>query len=197
MKYVKTLGLVAFVAISLMALTAVSASATIIENGSGQLPKGTAIDTSLTSSANTIWRVGSFILDECSGGTIEALTSNNGGSTETVGATVTKGDLTWSGCSRTTATLAGGELEIHWTSGSNGTLTAKGFEITINTIFGDCEYGFGATARDLGEIQGGTPATIGISANVPKITGPCPGTEATWTAIYTVTSPSTLRVTTS
>jgi hypothetical protein len=193
MKYVKMLGLAAVAAMALMAFAG-SASATIIESGSGQLLKGSAIDASLTGSETAKLEAGSLVLDECTGGTVEGITSNNGSSTETVKGEVSKANLTWSGCSRTTNTLAGGNLEIHWTSGANGTLTATGFEVTVSTIFGSCIYGFGTTAKNLGEVKGGTPATLSIKTSVPKISGPCPS-ESNWTANYTVTNPGTLRVT--
>lgn len=140
-------------------------------------------------------------LDTCTTSTIHGETSNAGSSTTTVSGSI--GILSWgvagtTPCSKTTDTLNAGELEIHWISGTdNGTLTGKNAEVTVNTIFGTCVYGTGASF-DLGTLVGGTSPTISIDATVPKISGnfACPG-EATWTAEYEVTEPHALYVSTS
>lgn len=192
MKYVKMLSLAAVAAMALMAFVASSASATTLNNGTEVLKKGAAIDASLTGSETAKLESGSTILDECSGGTVEGVTDNETGSAVT--GTVSKANLTWSGCTKTTNTLAGGSLSITYTSGSNGSVTGSGFEVTVNTIFGSCVYGLGG-GTNLGTLVGGTPATLSINTSVTKISGnfACPGT-ATWTANYTVTSPATLKV---
>lgn len=190
MKYVKMLSLAAVAAMALMAFVASSASATTLDGPGGTaLPAKTAIDASLTGSETAKLEAGSTVLDECSGGTVEGVTSNETGTT--VNGTVATKDLTWSGCSKTTTTLAGGELSI----ASNGSVSGTGFEVTVNSIFGSCTYGLG-TGKTLGTLVSGTPATLAINAKVSKVAGGglCPA-EPTWTANYTVTSPTTLTVT--
>lgn len=154
-------------------------------------PAGTEIDASLTGSESMKLEAGATVLFECSKGTIKGTTTNAGSSTETVKETIAKANVTWGDCTKTLDMLAGGEFEFHWSSGTNGTLTAKGLEITINTIFGSCVLGYGNTPKDLGAVIGGSPATIAISTSLPKISGLCPS-ESTWTANYTFTSPTPL-----
>jgi hypothetical protein len=207
MKHLKMLGLAAVAAMALMAfLGASSASATVLCkknltsgcHAAGEAyPEGTEIVSSLTGAEKAKLEIGSTILDECANGSVSGKTETTGSSTQTILGKVTAENLKWENCTRTTKTLAGGELEIHYISGTdNGTLTVRGFEVTVATIFGSCIYGFTAAAGDLGEVKGGEPATMAIKANVPKISGPCPGTEALWTANYTVTKPSPVFVST-
>jgi hypothetical protein len=193
MKYLKILGLTAVAAMAMMAFAG-SASATALKGAGGAaLGAGTVIESSLTKPA-VLETTGGEKLNECTGSTLAGKTSNAGSATETVRGTIST--LSWSGCEKTTTTLKTGELEIHWISGTtNGTVTGKNSEVTINGIFGSsCVYGTGA-GTDLGVLNGGTPATIEINTIVPRISGGflCPA-EARWTAAYKVTNPGTLNV---
>lgn len=186
MKYVKILGLAAVAAMALMAFVgAGSASATTLSSTNGNLPKGTVIHATLTKGSTAILESGSTVLDTCTESTIKGTTSNETGPSVEGPIEV----LSWGGCTHTTDTVAGGNLAITWTSGTNGTLAGKGSKVTVSTIFGSCTYGTSETGTTLGEVKGGNPATIAISTTVPLIEGgfSCPSTS-TWTANYTVTS---------
>jgi hypothetical protein len=112
-----------------------------------------------------------------------------GSSTTTPVGIVEKSELTWSGCTNTTTTLAGGEVEVHSISGTdNGTVTAKGFEVTMIFFGVSCIYGAGA-GLDLGELTGGQPAILQLNAVVSKQSGSfaCPATTV-WEGTLTVTN---------
>jgi hypothetical protein len=205
MKYLKILGLAAVAAMALMAFAG-SASATKLYSGASPLGAGTEIKSSLASGTSaTLTDTEGHTLDTCTGSTITGKTANAGSATETVKGTIAASALTWSGCTVATSTTEGGELEIHWrteqeeTEGiasKNGTLTGKGFKVSINTVlFGNCVYTAGA-GTDLGTLTGSTTgsATMDINAVVSKSSGICNST-AKWVGTYTVTSPSPLHVT--
>jgi hypothetical protein len=206
MKYLKLFGLAAVAAMALMAfIGAGSASATALCNVTpttsgtniGECPtanrvvnltsslSGTAILETLTGSPPTV-------LDTCTVGGVAGSDEGGGSTTETAHGAITS--LTWGaigvpGCTKTTDTIAKGSLEVHAIGDThNGTLTASGAEVTVNTIFGSCIYGTG-NSKDLGEVVGGNPATITINTTVPKTGGnaACPA-ETRWTASYEVTS---------
>jgi hypothetical protein len=218
MKYVKMLGLAAAAAMALMAfIGAGSASATVLCKtnttldcaGSGwDYPASTNFEATLEGGTATL-EVGTTVLDTCTGSRVLGASENTGSASETVGVQVApriteepkesgmfkeeKG-LTWEGCTRTTNTLEEGTLEIHHVtgvSGVEGTVTAKNFRVTVATIFGSCIYGYGAEAKDLGTINAGT---FKVTAEVPKISGNCPGTSAVWTAAYNITQPTPLFI---
>lgn len=209
MKYVKMLGLAAVAAMALMAFVgAGSASASVLcktaPNAAGECPTGwdypagTTVHITQKAGTTAALESGSTVLDTCTTSTFHGFTANTGSATETVHGENT---LTWgtaaTPCSKTTDTIAGGEVEIHAADDKgNGTVTAKNSEVTINTIFGTCVYGSGPSI-DLGILTGGNTPTISIDATVPKISGnfACPSTS-TWTAEYVVTQPQPLWVAT-
>jgi hypothetical protein len=107
-------------------------------------------------------------------------------------------DLVWSNCTFTADTLAGGALEIHWTSALNGTITGSGLEFTTNFgAFGSCRFTLGA-GTSLGTVTGsGTGnAVFDINAAVSRTTGICPSTMR-WNTAFTVQTPTPLHVTAS
>jgi hypothetical protein len=197
MKYLKMIGLAALAAMALMGFAG-SASATELYSGAVTQGKGTVIDASLSGSA-ILETTGGEVLNTCTGGTVKGSIENAGSATTTVSGPIS--ELTWSGCTRETKTIANGSLEIHHIAKTiNGTVTGKNSEVTINGIFGSsCVYGTGA-ALDLGELKGSTTndATLAIKATVPRTAGGflCPST-AVWNASYTVTQPTPLHVTAS
>jgi hypothetical protein len=207
MKCLKMPGLAAVAAMALVAfIGASSASATVLCKEAGtttncsangkDYPAGSVIQTSLDSGTDTTFTTtGGSVENTCTGSTIEAVTGNTGGATETVRSAVALNKLIFSNCTNTTDVLEGGELEFHWISGTdNGTLTAKEFAITMLLGGLSCTYTAG-TGTDLGTVTGGNPATIDISAVLNKKSGPipCPSTII-WGAKYTVTSPTPLYV---
>jgi hypothetical protein len=204
MKHLKILGLAAVAAMAVMAFVgAGTASATVLCNNnasttacSSKVAAGTEIKSELTGSA-ILETTGGTTLDTCTGGGVNGKVESAGSSTTTVGGK--NSSVTWSGCTVETKTLAPGSLEIHWISGTdNGTLTASGAEVTVNTgFFGACVYGTG-TGKDLGTLVGGGPATLAISTTVTLTkneSGLCPS-ETKWTANYKVTQPNPLYVAT-
>ncbi|HET7454552.1 MAG TPA: hypothetical protein VFJ76_03435 [Solirubrobacterales bacterium] len=194
MKHLKILGLALVAAAALMAFVgAGTASATKLCKDSActeDYGAGTEIKSSLSGSA-ILETVGGVTLDTCSGGEVNGTTS----ATEGTPLSGNISALTWEGCTRTTDTTVKGSLSIEKTSGGNGSVTGSGSSVTVNGIFGtSCVYGTG-TNTPLGTLVGGSPATISISALVPRTVANalCPA-ETRWTASYTVTSPSSLFV---
>ena len=184
-------------AMMLMAVIGVaSASATVLcaESTTSECTSdgGPVINASLTK-ASKISNTEGSVLDECTSGTLVGAPSNIGSSTETVSGPI--GELTWASCTKTTDTISSGELEIHWISGTdNGTVTGKNNSVTALISGVSCTYGTG-TGTDLGTLEGGSPATINVSAVLAKTAGGflCPA-SVKWTATYSVTSPQPLDV---
>jgi len=197
MKYLKVLGVAAFAAMALMAFGAGSASATTLFTDSAKTsdyPAGTAIDASLVAGGSATLTSGSgATIATCTGGTVEGLTSNTTGTY--VSGSVETANLTWSGCSQTTVTTAGGTIHIDHTSGNDGTVTGTGFGVTV-AIFGvSCTYGAGEGTH-LGTLKGGETPVLTIATTVKRIAGStflCPAT-AGWDAEYVVTTPHALYV---
>jgi hypothetical protein len=201
MKYVKMLGLAAMAVMALTAFLGVgSASATIlcktnIQEGcaaSGwDYPAGTEIHMTLEPGSLLILTGAFGVTSTCIESTVLGKTANTGGSTETIHGPINV--LTLAGCNCTVEMIAGGELEIHWISGStNGTLTNHGTREKFNCSGVTCFYGNG----DLGTVTGGAEATIDFNATFEKEEGSsflCGGT-AVWEGGYAVTSPKPLYV---
>jgi hypothetical protein len=150
------------------------------------------LDFSLTSGTSAKLKepgAGGEVLDVCSSSTAKGILEN-GSSTATAKGTVEKANLTWGECTKTTATTAGGTLEVHKIAGtSNGTVTASGFKVTV-LVFGfvDCEYETGANL-DVGTVKEGKPAVFHAEAVMVKTKGfGCPE-EGEWSATYTLTEP--------
>jgi hypothetical protein len=204
MKYLKMLGLVVAAAAALTALIgAGTASATVLcknnlstEKCSEPYPVGTVGTASLaTGSSATIETLEGTVLNTCTGSSVKETLKNAGSATTTVTGTIAASSITWTGCTRAATTLTGGESELHWIAGTdNGTITAKGFEMKINTPFGDCVYSLGSTMKDWGTVIGGAPGSLTVNAIVTKISGLCPN-EARITAKYTNTEPKAGYVT--
>jgi hypothetical protein len=198
MKYLKILGLAAVAAMALMAMVASSASATVLESGSTKLVVGNELKASIaTGTSASLTTTEGTLLNTCTGSTVTSKITNAGGASATVVGSVATAALTWSGCKETVDTVAGGELEIHWTSGLNGTVTGKGFKVTVATPFGSCVFTTGA-ATTLGTFTGTSAgdASLDINAVVTRETGLCPS-SAKWVGTYTVTSPTPLAATAS
>lgn len=196
MRYLKMLGLAAAAAMALMAFGAGPAWATTLENGTSPYSHPTQIDLSLVGTTRSD-STGGSTLDTCAGGAIQGIPTT-GSATETVRLVVSAANTTWSGCTSTTDTTAGGTLEIHHIAGtSNGTVTGTGFEVTVN-IFGSCTYGLGSGAVDLGTLKGDDhTAILEIKAVITEQTEDkflCPN-DVIWAATYHVTTPSGLTVT--
>ena len=197
----KHLKMATFAAVATVALTvfmgAGVASATELYSGATTLKSGTKADFSA---------VGSIVLEDtstnrlqtCTGGTYLISFENTGSAGVAVKGSVSKEGLTWTGCSVPTSTTEGGQIEISWTSGTNGTVTAKGFKISVNTIlFGNCVFTAG-TGTDMGTLAGSTTgtATLAINAVLTKVSGIC-GATIIYSGTFVATSPDPLHVTNS
>jgi hypothetical protein len=97
------------------------------------------------------------------------------------------------GCTHTTDILNPGSISISWISGTNGTVTAAGSEITtLSTVFGlssVCKTGSGT---DIGTLTGKASgqATVDVSGTLDcGIIG-----KVQWTSTYVITSPEGLGV---
>jgi hypothetical protein len=198
MKHLKRLVSAVWVTAALVAFVgAGSASATALYSGATKLGAGT--ETKWTVSGTiVVSTTEGVILDTCNAGSMSGKTENAGGATETVKSSIAGTGIAFTSCTFTTDTLRGGNSEVHWTSGLNGTLTASGVEATMNTgLFGSCAYGLGAGAS-LGTITGSTTgnATLDLNAVVSRISGLCPSTIKV-SGTLTDTTPSKLHVTAS
>ncbi len=195
MKYLKVLGVAAFAAMAMMAFGAGSASATTLFTDAAKTKDyaaGTAVDASLVSGGTARLTSGGSTIATCTGGTVEGITTNTSGTY--VEGTVAQADLTWSGCSQTTQTTAGGKIDIDYTSGNNGTVFGTGFGVTV-AIFGvTCTYTAGEKTH-LGTLTGGETPILNIATTVSKSAGGflCPNT-AGWDAEYVVTTPHAVYV---
>lgn len=220
MKYAKILGLAALAAMALMAFVgATSASATVLCKttvtegcaASGwDYPKGTEIHAELVagSTAKLENPTGTTTFATCTIATIKGTTTNTGSSTETVDG---EGEVTWgpknAGCNQTVDTLKPGLLEIHFTDEggkTDGVVTSKNAEVTVEIGGVSCVYGTSATGTKLGTLTEPASSTsdtvldVDTEGGLEKKSGSflCP-TETRWTAEYTVTSPKPLYVSTS
>jgi hypothetical protein len=201
MRYLKIMGLAAIAATALMAfLGAGTASATVLcktQMTEGCAASGWAYPVGTKGVASM---VGSGIMETLSGETVitcggskaEETLQNEGGAAATVTGESNGKGITWSECTTTVDVLSGGSGELHWIPGTdNGTVTAKGFEVTTSIFGTSCVYGLGSTMKDWGEVVGGAPGFMQINAVVPKISGSflCPN-ETRLTAKYINTEPA-------
>lgn len=189
----RALAMTLFALLGLLALsTADSASATVLCTNSScttLYPTGTKVSYSLKTGTTSILKstTGETVA-KCTESTVSGKTSSESGTS--ISSNIES--LTWGGCSQTTDTIKNGSVSITWTSGSNGSVSSSGSEVTL-VVFGvSCTYGTGE-GTTLGTLKGGEEPVLTISAVVKKTAGSfvCPG-NATWTAEYVVTEPHAL-----
>jgi hypothetical protein len=207
MKYLKMLGLAAVAAMALTAfLGASSASATVLCTTTP--PAGTACGTGWHVDELTLAVGANPLILKNTSGSIEAKCTKagvtvtkdvTGSATTTAAGEVPKTHLTWApkgeGCTNKTETIAGGTLEIHWIEGTdNGTVTAKGFEVTVELAGLTCTLGLEGT-KSIGDLTGGAPAVMHVNVGVVKKAGSflCP-TTGIWEGTYEVTNHTTVDV---
>lgn len=194
MKPLRALGVIALTIAALSLIGTSDASATVLCTNSGcttAYASGTTIHYTLKSGTSSILKdTSGNTIATCTGSTISSKTTSESGTS--ISANIES--LTWSGCSQTTDTVNNGSLSISWTSGSNGSVSGKGSNVTM-TVFGvSCTYGTGE-GTTLGTLTGGETPVLAISAVVPKTAGGflCPSTGK-WTAEYVITEPHALYV---
>jgi hypothetical protein len=199
MKYLKMLGLAAVAAMALTAfLGASSASATVLCTTT-TTPCGTGwhideLDASVAAGQSvTLRNTSGSIEATCTVATSKTTKVSTGSSSTTPVGKVEKAELTWgpinAGCTNTTDTVAGGELEVHQIAGThNGTVTATGFEVTVVLAGVSCTLGLEGT-KDIGTLTGGAPAVMDVNVGVVKKAGSflCPSTGV-WEGNYTITN---------
>jgi hypothetical protein len=199
MKYIKILGLLAVAAAAMMAFAA-SASATTVTGPTiteGVHTTQSQIETPTIHAVNDSGHVklhNSIVNIECQ--------STVQGTVEKHGAGITASGpisvLTFSNCTNEWVidVEKAGSLEIHYTSGSNGTLTSTGVRVTATRAGLSCIYETNATDIGLltGEAGPNGEGTLDISANIPRVGGSflCGGSTAAWAGSYGTTH--TLKV---
>lgn len=193
MRYLKRL--TCGVAVGALLAFAAPAEATTLTSPAGTL-LGPGVTTHIKEK-NGKWKIVvqnmETVMVECNKFTVHMDTTNQGSTVETIDIDVTQ--LKQEECTRTTTTLKPGTIEIHKVLFSpNATMTWKGQEITVNTIFGSCVWGTG-TGTNLGTLVGGSPATVNLEGTLLKVSGSalCPS-SVTLTAEYEMTSPTSLFV---
>jgi len=204
MKYLKLLGLAAVAAAALTAFVGPSTASantvlchTTVTTGCGAAGwhwgVGAEVDFSAASggTARLTDTSGFIAVATCTGGTFQWILTR----TTTPKWHVLASDLTWSGCSQTTDTLTGGELEIAHIAGThNGTVTANGFAVTVPFGSATCAYGFTA-AKDIGTFvpsANGLDGSLSINVGVSLIAAHssasgCPS-SCKWITTYTQTT---------
>jgi hypothetical protein len=190
MKYLKMLGLAAVAAMALMAIGAGSASATKLEVGGVVQSTSTAISASLKAGTSAILKdTFGFSSNTCTVSSVAGTTSSPSGATVTGNLSA----LSFTSCEREPVTVdSKGVLHVQWTSGTNGTVTSSGAEVTTGSPFGtlNCKTG---TGTHLGSLAGtgssSAHAVLTINASLS-----CSGISSKWEAVYTVTSPTGLGV---
>jgi hypothetical protein len=195
MKHLKMLGLAAIAAMALMAFGAGTASATTLFTDSAKTihyAKGTSVSGSLTTGTSAILTDGNKNeLITCTESTVSGKTTETSG--KPLGGPIDQ--LTFNKCSGTVVVVSKGSLSIEYTSGSNGSVSGSGSEVTVGIFGTSCTYGTG-TGTKLGSITGGVEPKLNIAAvNLSKTAGGflCPS-SAGWDAEYTVTTPHALYV---
>lgn len=211
MKHFKLFGLAAVAAMALLGLVgAGSASATALcTSSSSPCPPNSKITTAYDNAIKADLRPGTStelrttgfeIFETCTSSTLNINITKAGSVMETTAGSVSTANLTWGGCTNTVAATEAGEIEIHHIVGTQkGTLTAKGFGVTILSGFGgSCIYTFG-TGTDIGLLTPSTSPTthaiMEIDAVLTKKSGliTCLN-QVRWLAEYTVTAPKPLYV---
>jgi hypothetical protein len=198
MKNLETLALALVAAIALMALTGAgnaSAATTLEENGKAK-SSSVSLEISLRTGTSLIVKdTNNIPVTTCTGSLIKASTAPPYHSS-TVTAPVS--GLTFTGCAHTTHVLKPGTLHFAHTSGTHGTISSSGAEVTIqSTVFGASCVAKTGTGTSIGTLTGATTlsepgphALIHINGVLPM--GLCG--DAVWTNTYLVTSPTDLGI---
>ena len=182
MKYLKMLSLAAIAAAALMAFAG-PASATTLSVGGVTKNSSVSIEASLKSGTSAILKdKNGTTNDTCTGSSVSGSTSTFTG---TPSGAVSA--LTFTGCSHTTTVITKGNLSVTWTSGTNGTVSSSGAEVTVkSTVFGVsaiCKTGAGTAIGTLTGVSSGS-ATMDINATT--LDCGALGTSS-WTGTYVTT----------
>jgi hypothetical protein len=192
MKTMKMLGLLAIAAAAMMAFAGI-ASATTVKSG-GALYTGKIV--AANENGHISLHGSNGVTIECAG-TVEGTVESHGAGVTAEGK-ISK--LTFPNCTNGNVVHVKktGSLVAHSTATTNnGTLTSNGaeVEVTAASIFGTITCIYTTTNTSIGTLTGGTPATLDISATIPRTGGSslC-GSSGTWTGAYKVSSPANLTI---
>jgi hypothetical protein len=185
MKHRKISGAVAMAIASGVLALAASASATTVTGPSGETTPTIHMvnENGHLSIHNSIWNI------ECSS-TIEGTVSSHGTGVTAKGNIST---LLFNNCTNEWVfdVVANGSFEIHYKEAGSGhgvgTVTWTGTKITTTRAGLSCVYETNTTP--IGTLTGGTPATLSIEANLPRVGGSflCGGSTVAWTGSYVTT----------
>ena len=194
MRHLKIIGLLALAAAALMALAAGPASATTLTSPTGTVTTGPihfVSEEKAVSGTTHILMHNEAANIECNS-TLEVSLSTHGSGVTAKG---NISNLQFTNCTGgwTYEVISNGSLEIHWTSGYNGTVTWSGTTIRATLhlgIFGTVECNYATNNTDIGTITGGNPATLHLETKMPKESGSalCGSSSANWTGAYKTTS---------
>jgi hypothetical protein len=168
MNWLKHLGLASGVALVTMAFLAAGvASATTVE------VKGVAQNKSVSATASLKSGTSMILKDEFGTTTDTCTASQIKGATEGTFTGASVGGklsfMTFEKCSHTTTVVAKGAMSIVWTSGTNGSASSSGAEVTVqSTFFGAsavCKTGVGTQVGTITGTKEGN-ATLHVNAKV-------------------------------
>ena len=150
----KILGLAGIAALALATMFGARiASATTLSVGGVKQSQSVPIIMTLASgSTTTVTDSAGSTTDTCTSSEVKGKTEGSFTGASVGGAIST---LTFTNCSHTTKVIAPGRLSVAWTSGTNGTVTSAGAEVTVqSTVFGISAICKTGTGTDLGSITG-------------------------------------------
>jgi hypothetical protein len=203
MKHLKTIGLAMIAAAAMAALAGVgSAHATVLCTAAdtpacatlNTYPAGTKLHFSAPSGTSTSLTSGSNTISTCTGIKLQGKTTSKGSSGKAIELQIE--ELTWSGCSQTTDTVALGSLSIEWIKGTHeAKIVGSGTQWTLGIFNTSCTYGTSAGVQ-LGTLSSGETPTLKISSSIPRVAGGflCPSSAVLETELV-VTEPHALFAT--
>jgi len=197
MKCLKMLGLVAVAASALIAFTGTASATTWYSPVGTPLKVGDTVHTVSPAWVHTVLDspIGKIECNHTAHYVITNAGGNHGGAGPT---TPVRASVSTNFTNCTTATvhvLKSGTLSATSSGGGKNTLSSTGAEWTIETFGLHCVYATNNTA--IGTLTGGSPASIAISATIPRTggkSGAFCGSSAPLTGSSTVTSPNPLIV---
>ncbi|HEX5526489.1 MAG TPA: hypothetical protein VFX44_04725 [Solirubrobacterales bacterium] len=192
MRRLYALGLVLAPVILALSFTTTSSATVLCKTApspcSGIYGKGTAVEASLKGTSVLHPPFGNV---ECSAGSIKGEVTSPGSEEANVSGVVKT--LSLATCNATVTVLKSGTFKVESPKEGNGTLKLEGFETTVEVFGFHCIFSGSASFS----LKGGEMASL-LGTSLIKRTGGrsgvfC-GSEASWTAEYTVTSPAPLYV---
>jgi hypothetical protein len=195
MKYLKMLALAGFGTMALMALSAGSATATTLEVGGVAQNKAVTISASSLTSMK-LARTDGSMANTCTDSSFQATTEwpfTNTALITSVSATVS--DFTFEECTKSVLVHKAGKLTITHSggvTGTDGTVTSSGAEITVGSPFGtlNCKTG---TGTHIGTLTGQGSGFAGLDINAVLNCGFLVP-SAIWQGGYTILLPVALGV---